>query len=230
MNKFSHPILNMLNGKLVVSCQPVEKGPMDHPEIVKSMALAAEEGGAAGLRIEGFANVKTIRNLTKLPIIGIIKRNLDGYNIQITPLIEDVENLSNCGADIIAYDATKLSRPIPTQSLIKKIKEKKILAMADCANLEDGKKAISEGAEILGTTLSGYAYQKVKNIAPPDLTLVKEFSALKIFTMAEGRYNSPELAKNAMKAGANSVTVGSAITRIEHITNWFKKAIETNGG
>ena len=110
------------------------------------------------------------------------------------------------------------------------VEEKKILAMADCANLEDGKKAISEGAEILRTTLSGYAYQKVKNIAPPDLTLVKEFSALKIFTMAEGRYNSPELARNAMKAGANSVTVGSAIKRIEHITNWFKKAIETNGG
>lgn len=229
MNKFSHPILNMLNDKLVVSCQPVEKGPMDHPEIVKSMAMAAEAGGAGGLRIEGIANVKAIRHLTKLPIIGIIKRNLNEHNIRITPLIEDVENLLDCGADIIAYDATNLPRPFSTQSLIKKIKEKNMLAMADCANLEDGQKALSEGADILGTTLSGYAYQKVKKIAPPDLILVKQFSALKTFTMAEGRYHSPELAKDAIKAGANSVTVGSAITRIEHMTNWFKEAIESYG-
>ena len=103
MNKFSHPILNMLNDKLVVSCQPVEKGPMDHPEIVKSMALAAEAGGAGGLRVEGIANVKAIRHLTELPIIGLIKRNLNEYNVRITPLIEDVEILSNFGAAIIAY-------------------------------------------------------------------------------------------------------------------------------
>ena len=229
MNKFSHPILNILNGKLVVSCQPVEKGPMDHLEIVKSMALAAEAGGAGGLRVEGIANVKAIRHLTELPIIGIIKRNLNEYNVRITPLIEDVENLSNFGADIIAYDATNLPRPFSTQSLIKKIKEKKILAMADCANLEDGKKALSEGADILGTTLSGYAYQKAKSLAPPDLNLVKQFSELKTFTMAEGRYHSPKLAKNAIKVGANSVTVGSAITRIEYITNWFKEALESSG-
>ena len=229
MNKFSHPILNMLNGKLVVSCQPVEKGPMDHPEIIKSMALAAEAGGAGGLRIEGITSLKAIRHLTKLPIIGIIKRNLNEYNIRITPLIEDVENLSNCGADVIAYEATNLPRPFSTQLLINKIKEKKILAMADCANLEDGKKALSEGADILGTTLSGYAYQQVQSINSPDLTLVKQFRVLKTFTMAEGRYHSPELAKNAIKAGANSVTVGSAITRIEHMTNWFKEAIESSG-
>ena len=95
--------------------------------------------------------------------------------------------------------------------------------------LEDGKKALSEGADILGTTLSGYAYQKAKSLAPPDLNLVKQFSELKTFTMAEGRYHSPKLAKNAIKAGANSVTVGSAITRIEHMTNWFKEAIESSG-
>ena len=44
--------------------------------------------------------------------------------------------------------------------------------------------------------------------------------------MAEGRYNAPELAKAAMQAGASSITIGSAITRIEHICSWFKNAVD----
>ena len=44
--------------------------------------------------------------------------------------------------------------------------------------------------------------------------------------MAEGRFNSPDLAKKAIKYGADSVTVGSAITRIENITKWFAKAVK----
>ena len=44
--------------------------------------------------------------------------------------------------------------------------------------------------------------------------------------MAEGRYNSPELAKKAIQAGADAVTIGSAITRIDNITNWFVKKIK----
>ena len=34
--------------------------------------------------------------------------------------------------------------------------------------------------------------------------------------MAEGRYNTPELAKTAIEIGAIA-TVGSALTRLEHI-------------
>ena len=43
--------------------------------------------------------------------------------------------------------------------------------------------------------------------------------------MAEGRYNRPELAVKAIKAGADAVVVGSAITRPEHITSWFAQDI-----
>ena len=44
--------------------------------------------------------------------------------------------------------------------------------------------------------------------------------------MAEGRYNSPDLAKKAILAGADAVTIGSAITRIGNITTWFVKEIK----
>jgi len=43
--------------------------------------------------------------------------------------------------------------------------------------------------------------------------------------IAEGRYNSPALAAQAMQHGAWAVTVGSAITRLEHICQWFNDAM-----
>ena len=45
--------------------------------------------------------------------------------------------------------------------------------------------------------------------------------------MAEGRYNSPELAKTAIEIGADFVTVGSALTRLEHIVSWFSSAVKS---
>jgi N-acylglucosamine-6-phosphate 2-epimerase len=43
--------------------------------------------------------------------------------------------------------------------------------------------------------------------------------------MAEGRINTPGLAARAMAAGADAVTVGSALTRLEHVTGWFAAAV-----
>lgn len=43
--------------------------------------------------------------------------------------------------------------------------------------------------------------------------------------MAEGRINSPGLAALAMQAGADAVTVGSALTRLEVVTGWFADAV-----
>jgi N-acylglucosamine-6-phosphate 2-epimerase len=44
--------------------------------------------------------------------------------------------------------------------------------------------------------------------------------------MAEGRINTPELAARAIAAGASAVTVGSALTRLEHVTSWFADAVK----
>jgi N-acetylmannosamine-6-phosphate 2-epimerase/N-acetylmannosamine kinase len=44
--------------------------------------------------------------------------------------------------------------------------------------------------------------------------------------IAEGRINSPELAAEAIRRGALCVVVGSALTRTEHATAWFKAAID----
>ena len=139
-------VLEKLRGSLVVSCQPVDDGPMDLPKITAAMALAAEAGGAAGLRIEGINNLEVIRPLTRLPIIGIIKTDLSNSPVRISPFLENVMGLTAAGADIVAYDATDRPRPVATVDLVGAIKQHGKLAMADCATLRDAQTALAEGA------------------------------------------------------------------------------------
>ncbi len=219
-------ILKKLKNKIIVSCQPNEGGPQDKTSIVVSMAEAAIIGGCGGVRIEGEKNIRAVKKNISLPIIGIIKNDLDNYKVRITPLLKDVDKIINSGAEIIAYDATNRKRPFPTKEIILKIKKANRLAMADCSNLDDAKNAILEGADIIGTTLAGYVGKQVKDMDKPNIKLVKEFKKLNCFVMAEGRYNTPELAKQAIQAGADAVTIGSAITRIDNITSWFVKKIK----
>jgi len=218
-------LLSSLKNRVVVSCQPVPGGPMDTTAIVAAMGLAAEYGGAAGLRIEGIASVSRMRTVTALPIIGIVKRDISGSPVRITPTLEDVDALVTAGAGIIAYDATQRKRPVPTAEIVARIRDKGALAMADCARIEDGHQALAEGADILGTTLSGYAYGELPEHAPPDLNLVRELAGLGAFVIAEGRFRTPDEAAEAIRHGADSIVVGSAITRIEHVTAWFSDAI-----
>ena len=219
-------ILKKLKNKIIVSCQPNEGGPQDKTSIVVSMAEAAIIGGCGGVRIEGEKNIRAVKKNISLPIIGIIKNDLDNYKVRITPLLKDVDQIINSGADIIAYDATNRKRPFPTKEIILKIKKANRLAMADCSNLDDAKNAILEGADIIGTTLAGYVGKQVKDTDKPNIKLIKEFKKLNCFVMAEGRYNTPELAMQAIQAGADAVTIGSAITRIDNITSWFVKKIK----
>ena len=185
MSKLSHnEVLDKIKFGLIASCQPVDDGPMDKPEIVAAMAQASVIGGAAGLRIEGVDNLKATRPTVNVPIIGIVKRDLPDSPVRITPFLHDIEDLAKAGADIIAVDGTNRPRPVDIESAVKKIHELGCLAMADCSNL---------GCRV----------------------------------MAEGRYNTPELAKTAIEIGAYCVTVGSALTRLEHIVSWFAQAIHS---
>lgn len=223
-----------LRGALIVSCQPVDGGPMDAPETVRAMALAAEAGGAAGLRIEGFENLAAVRAKTRLPVFGIKKRDLPDSPVRITPYVDDVLRLAELGADIIAYDPTQRPRPETTKNLVQAVLNAGRTAAADCASFEDAERAAAEGAQIVGSTLSGYAYDTAPADAAPDFALVEKlaarFQGSGVLVMAEGRLNSPALARRAVEAGADIVTVGSAVTRVEHITGWFASAVRTGGG
>lgn len=215
---------HQLQNGLIASCQPVPGSAMDTPEIVAAMALAALAGGAVGLRVEGISNIEAVRRVTDAPIIGIIKRDLPDSEVRITPWLEDVDALSAAGADIIAFDVTCRPRPVSVEDLFQRVQATGCLAMADASNIEDGLLAYRLGIDFIGTTLSGYTQTPVPT--EPDLELVKQLSQAGCKVIAEGRYNSPALATAAISAGAYAVTVGSAITRIEHICSWFCEAIQ----
>lgn len=221
-------LLDRLRGGLVASCQPVDNGPMDDPVIVAAMARAAVAGGAVGLRIEGVQNLRAVRPVVDVPIIGIVKSDLPDSPVRITVSVADVVALADAGADIIAYDATSRQRTDPREDVLAAILRAGRLAMADSSTLEDGRTALGAGAAILGTTLSGYTAETEGLNDGPDLELIAAFKRLGAgFVMAEGRINTPELASRAMTAGADAVTVGSALTRLEHVTGWFAEAIRS---
>lgn len=212
--------IQSLDNGLIVSCQPVTGGPMDTAPIVVAFALAALAGGAQGLRIESAPYVKAVRAATEAPIIGLVKRDLDASPVRITPWIEDVEALAAAGADVIAYDATQRARPVPTNELVRRIHAAGKIAMADCSVISDARQALDEGAEMVGSTLSGYTGGPEPT--EPDLDLIRAMRALTPYVVAEGCIRQPHHASAALKAGARLVVVGSAITRPEHVTSWFR--------
>jgi N-acylglucosamine-6-phosphate 2-epimerase len=218
-------VLERLRGGLVVSCQPVRGGPMDRPDIVAAMAQAAIAGGAAGVRVEGLADLRAVRAALDAPIIALVKRDDPTTAVKITPRVADAAALLEAGADIVAYDATARPRADAREAVLASILTGGGLAMADCATLDDARAALAGGAHILGTTLSGYADAPPPADGAPDLALVGAVSALGAFTMAEGRYDTPALAAAALRAGADAVTVGTALTRLEIMTRRFRDAI-----
>ncbi|MCA9130620.1 MAG: putative N-acetylmannosamine-6-phosphate 2-epimerase [Planctomycetales bacterium] len=218
-------LLETLRGGVVVSCQPVEGGPLARPGIVADIAQAVVAGGAAAVRIEGVDNLRAVRARIRVPIIGIVKRTVADSLVRITPCVDDVDALVRAGADIVAYDATDRKGPETREAVLRAILSNGAVAMSDCATLDDGRAALANGADILGTTLSGYTAATAQSVDQPDLQLVRAFRHLGSFVMAEGRYNSPNLAAQAICAGADCVTVGSAITRPELVTTWYCDAV-----
>lgn len=221
MNKKNKKIINILKKSLIASCQPIPDGPLDNTNFILAIAKASLIGGAKALRIEGFANLKKIKNNVKIPVIGIKKRVSKKYPIIITPLLDDIEKLAVIGADIIAFDSTNRIRPHTIDKMISKIHSYGKIAMADCADIHDANNAINHGADIISTTLSGYV-DKTSTPINPDLKLLA--SMIKKFNVpiiAEGRFNTPILFKKALDMGAHAVVVGTALNRIELITKSF---------
>jgi N-acetylmannosamine-6-phosphate 2-epimerase/N-acetylmannosamine kinase len=212
-----------IKNSLIVSCQPVPDGPTDTAEFVVGFARAAVEAGAKALRIESVAYVKAVRAAVSVPIIGIVKRDLDDSPVRITPFVADAEALMDAGADIVAFDATDRKRPASIADLMKAVKARGRLTMADCSSVDDARSALAAGADFVGTTLSGY----VGGPEPvdPDIDLIAAMRELTPYVIAEGRIRTTEQAAAAARAGAFAVVVGSAITRTEHVTSWFRDAV-----
>ncbi|RDW20805.1 N-acetylmannosamine-6-phosphate 2-epimerase [Oceanobacillus chungangensis] len=220
--------LNRVRGKLIVSCQALDDEPLYGSEIMAKMALAADQGGAAGIRANGVEDIAAIKKEISLPIIGLIKRNYDDSEVYITPTKKEIAALIDVGVDLIALDATKRKRPNgeKLEDLIEYAHSRGQLVLADISTVEEGLNAQQLGADIISTTMSGYTeYTKSKNQGP-DIELVRELCKQSNYpVIAEGRISTPEEAVLLLEIGAHAVIVGSAISRPKLITEQFTKAI-----
>lgn len=221
-----------LKGKLIVSCQALPDEPLHSSFIMGRMALAAKQGGAAGIRANTKEDIKEIRSQVDLPIIGIVKRDYDDSDIYITPTMKEIEELMEVKPEIIAMDATIATRPggKNIDEFFKEVKEKypEQLFMADCSTVDEALHADELGFDFIGTTMVGYTPQsKGDKIEANDFEILRKIvSNVKHKVIAEGNINTPQKARRVVELGAYSVVVGSIITRPQLITKSFVEEME----
>lgn len=215
-------LLDRLRGGLVVSVQARTGSALDDPHVLAAQARAAQDNGAAGVRIQGVRNLQAVRRRVDVPIVGIIKREYEGFEPYITPTPREVDEVLSCGVEIVAFDATPRPHPAGAEiaGLIEHIHRGGALAMADCALADDGERAKAAGADIVATTLCGYT-KETKGRVLPALDVVAEFARLGTFVICEGGIHRPEDAAKAMQAGADAVVVGTAITNTEWLVQQY---------
>ncbi len=221
-----------LKGELIVSCQALPQEPLHSSYIMSRMALAAKEGGAKGIRANTKEDIKEIRKLVDLPIIGIVKRDYPDSEVYITPTMKEVHELMEVEPEIIALDATNAKRPggITLEKFVQMIKAEypEQLLMADCSTVEEAKYADEIGFDFIGTTMVGYTKQSQgEKIEEDDFKILREIlKSVKHPVIAEGNIDTPEKAKRVKELGAFSIVVGSIITRPQLITKSFVEALQ----
>ncbi len=222
----------MLPKGLIVSCQALEEEPLHSSYIMSRMAAAAYEGGAVGIRANSVADINEIRKVVDLPIIGIIKKDYPNSEVYITATMDEIDDLVDSDATVIAMDATS-SKRYGGESLkvfYYRIRERypQIKLMADCSTVEEAVYADELGFDYIGTTLVGYTQQSENlKIENNDFEIIREIlEKVNHPVIAEGNIDTPEKAKRVLELGCHAVVVGSIITRPQVITKRFSDALK----
>lgn len=225
-------LLKQIKGTIIVSCQALPGEPLyvEEKSVMYLMARAAKMAGARCIRTNSIRDVLAIKEETTLPVIGLIKKEYEGYESYITPTLKEVDQLVEAKADVIALDCTMRKRGDGTtiNEFIAQIKKKysNIILMADISTYEEGINAWKCGVDMISTTMSGYTSYS-PNLEGPDYGLVELLvQAVDIPVIAEGRIHTPQIAKEMLNLGAYAVVVGGAITRPYEIAKRFFQVIE----
>lgn len=221
-------MLEKLKGGLIVSCYagPDFNAEMGVPQTMVCVAKSCIAGGARAIRTN-WENVAAVKAAVDVPVIGLKKIYRSGDMItgdfRITPTLKEVEELVKAGADGVAVDGTIRDRydDKTLEQFIRAIKQEfATFVIADISTVEEGVAAWNYGADMVGTTLSGYTPYS-KNPLPfgtlpspePDYEIIRELRAAGVeHIVAEGRITNGEKMKKALEAGAHSVVIGTSIT------------------
>jgi N-acylglucosamine-6-phosphate 2-epimerase len=220
-------VIEKIEGGLVVSCQAEEGSPFFQPESMARFARAAEMGGAVGIRAKE-PDIRAIREACRLPIVGIDKVYLEGFEVYITPRFEDAQRIADAGAAIIALDCTPRPRPgdVTMEQLVQRIKaELKLPVMADIATVDEARAAEKAGADLVATTLSGYTAYSPKRETPDFDLLEAVIRAVEVPVIAEGHIQTLAEAQACFAVGAHAIVIGSAISRPVELTERFVRAL-----
>lgn len=218
-------------GGLIVSCQAPANSPLARPEIIAALAETAEQNGAVGVRIDSPEHIRAVKQIVRVPVLGIYKIISIASEVYITPTFESAKEIAEAGADVIALDATLRQRPENERlsDITARIKkELNLPVMADVSTLAEGVNAAeTAGADFVGTTLSGYT-DSTRHLTEPDFALVENLAKrLETPIICEGRLSSADDVRRAFECGAFAVVVGGAITGVDQLVRRFVSATPT---
>ncbi len=225
-------ILAATKSSIIVSCQALPDEPMycEEMSIMPFFANAAKRAGSKCIRTSSIRDVVAIKEATGLPVIGLVKRVVEGYASYITPTMKEIDELVQVESDIVALDCTMRARGDGSSinEFIAQIREKypDIVLMADISTVDEGVNAAECGVDLVGTTLSGYTDYSPKTDGPDFELVEKLVSSVSIPVIAEGKIHTPEQAKKMLSLGAHAVVVGGAITRPLEIAQRFYGGIK----
>ena len=219
-----------LMGGLIVSCQAYEDTPSYGTGYMQMFARCALRGGAVGIRACWKDNIAAIRELGDFPIIGLNKEfegngepDTSVPQVFITPSYASAKEAILAGADVIALDASDY----PFRGfdelcgILERIRQDfpEVAIMADLIHGKDGIRLAETGlVDILSTTLSGLDPDRPK----PDYEMIRELKEKTSLPVnAEGGIWEVGQYEKCLEAGADMVTIGTAITRPHLITARF---------
>jgi putative N-acetylmannosamine-6-phosphate epimerase len=184
-------------------------------------AKTAEACGAVAVKIEGIERIEAVKEVVSIPVIGIVKMRLNRVpRFPITVTKEQLDRIFAAGGDYAATESLAVVESADDYH------RSKIIFEADA--FETSKIAESFGVAAIATTLFGYTPETHDRFSlDPDIAAIEELAkVLSTPLIAEGRYGTAADIEEAIRAGAFSVCIGTAVTRPDVVIQRFVSQFE----